>query len=56
SPPPDLPPKQVGFSDAIPDADGNLRRALIGTNTTKGYNFYLALRLAKNYLSAENIT
>ena len=56
APPPDLPHKQVGFSDAIPDADGNLRRALIGTNTTKGYNFYLALRLAKTYLSAENIT
>lgn len=55
-PPPYLPPKQVGFSDAIPDPDGNLRRALLGTNTTKGYNFYLALRLAKNYLSAENIT
>ncbi len=56
APPADLPHKQVGFSDAIPDADGNLRRALIGTNTTKGYNFYLALRLAKTYLSAENIT
>lgn len=56
APPPDLPLKQVGFSDAIPDADGNLRRALIGTNTTKGYDFYLALRLAKTYLSAENIT
>lgn len=56
APPPDLPHKQVGFSDAIPDADGNLRRALIGTKTTKGYNFYLALRLAKTYLSAENIT
>ena len=56
APPPDLPHKQVGFSDAIPDADGNLRRALLGTSTTKGYNFYLALRLAKTYLSAENIT
>ena len=56
APPPDLPLKKVGFSDAIPDADGNLRRALLGTNTRKGYNFYLALRLAKTYLSAENIT
>lgn len=55
-PPPDLPPKQVGFSDAIPDADGNLRRALLGTTTTKGYKFYLALQLAKTYLAAENIS
>jgi CHASE2 domain-containing sensor protein len=56
APPPDLPTKQVGFSDAIPDTDGNLRRILLGTATTKGYNFYLALRLAKSYLSQKNIT
>lgn len=55
APPPDLPPKQVGFSDAIPDADGNLRRVLLGTPTRKGYNFYLGLKLAKKYLETENI-
>lgn len=55
APPPDLPPKQVGFSDAIPDADGNLRRVLLGTPTRKGYKFYLGLKVAKKYLKAENI-
>lgn len=55
APPPDLSPKQVGFSDAIPDADGNLRRVLLGTFTMKGYKFYLDLKLAKKYLKAENV-
>lgn len=56
APPPDLPPQQIGFSDAIPDADGNLRRNLLGTPTPKGYRFYLALRLAEAYLATEDIT
>ena len=56
APPPELPPKQVGFSDAIPDADGNLRRNLLGTPTSQGYKFYLGLRLAETYLAAENIS
>lgn len=56
APPPELPPKQVGFSDAIPDADGNLRRNLLGTPTNQGYKFYLGLRLAETYLAAENIS
>lgn len=56
APPPDLPAKSVGFSDAIPDADGNLRRILLGTPTKEGYKFYLALQLAKTYLNFENIS
>ena len=56
APPPDLPSSSVGFSDAIPDADGNLRRILLGTPTQKGYNFYLALRLAAYYLADSNIS
>lgn len=56
APPPDLPPEQIGFSDAIRDADGHLRRNLIGTNTPKGYKFSLSLRLAESYLATEGIT
>ena len=55
-PPPVLPPEQVGFSDAITDADGRLRRNLLGTPTLKGYKFSLSLRLAETYLSTKGIT
>ena len=55
-PPPVLPSEQVGFVDTITDDDGNLRRSLLGTPTTKGYKFSLSLRLAETYLSTEGIT
>lgn len=72
-PPPEyLPPEQLGFSDAILDADGRLRRVLLGTFTevcpenyiiSKNtepceleYKFSLSLRLAEVYLAAEDIT
>lgn len=56
APPPELPLSQVGFSDAITDADGRLRRVLLGTPTPKGYKFSLSLRLAEAYLSTQGIT
>ena len=56
APPPELPPEQVGFSDVITDADGHLRRSLLGTPTPKGYKYSLSLRLAEAYLSTEGIT
>jgi len=56
NPPSGLPPTQIGFSDAIPDTDGRLRRSLIGTPTFQGYKFSLSLRLAEAFLSHENIT
>lgn len=56
APPPALPPSQVGFSDAITDADGRFRRVLLGTPTPKGYKFALPLRLAETYLSTKGIT
>ncbi|MBD2386622.1 CHASE2 domain-containing protein [Cylindrospermum sp. FACHB-282] len=55
-PPPDLPAEQVGFVDQIPDADGKLRRCLLGTPTPKGYKFALSLLLAKIYLAHEGIS
>jgi len=54
-PPPDLPNKQVGFVDQIPDADGKLRRSLLGTTTAKGYKFALSLKLAEIYLAHEGM-
>lgn len=56
APPPTLPPEQVGFADAILDADGHLRRSLLGTPTPKGYRFSLSLRLAKTYLSSQGFS
>ena len=56
APPPELPPEQVGFSDVITDADGHLRRSLLGTPTPNGYKYSLSLRLAEAYLSTEGIT
>ncbi|KST69893.1 sensor histidine kinase [Mastigocoleus testarum] len=61
SPPPDLPQKQVGFVDIIPDRDGKYRRHLLWTpnpdkpNDKKEDKFSFSLRLVKAYLSSENI-
>ena len=56
APPPELPPEQIGFSDVITDADGRLRRSLLGTQTPKGFKFSLALRLSQAYLSTKGIS
>ena len=56
APPPELPPEQVGFADAILDADSHLRRSLLGTPTSKGYKFSLSLRLAEAYLRTEGLS
>ncbi|MBN8564227.1 MAG: CHASE2 domain-containing protein [Leptolyngbya sp. UWPOB_LEPTO1] len=54
NPPPDLPPDQVGFVDAVLDPDGKLRRSLLGTHTNNGdYRFSLTIRLAERYLSTQ---
>jgi CHASE2 domain-containing sensor protein len=57
-PPRDLPPEQIGFVDYLSDEDGNVRRAILGTNRPedpKKYAFSLPLRLAETYLLAEGI-
>lgn len=54
-PPPTLPPEQIGFSDAILDIDGRLRRSLLSTPTTQGYKYSLTLQLARAYLASEKI-
>ncbi|MEH2067480.1 MAG: CHASE2 domain-containing protein [Nostoc sp.] len=57
APPPNLPNKEVGFSDVISDNDGNSRRILLGTRLNgEDYKFSLPLRLGEIYLSRENIT
>ena len=55
SPPPTLPPEQIGFADQITDSDGKLRRSLLGTPTNKGYKLSLSLSLAKVYLAERGI-
>jgi CHASE2 domain-containing sensor protein len=58
-PPPGLPPERVGFADVLDDADGALRRALIGTPidipTQASYKFSLPLLLTERYLAAEHL-
>ncbi len=55
NPPPSLPIERVGFADAPIDQDGRQRRALLGTQTPKGFRFSLALLLAETYLAAQDI-
>lgn len=61
APHPDLSKEKVGFVDIFPDIDGKYRRYLLWTphpkvpNDSKQDRFSLSLRLAENYLSAENI-
>jgi CHASE2 domain-containing sensor protein/DNA-binding transcriptional MerR regulator len=57
-PPPGLRPEQIGFADVLSDDDGQVRRAILGTNRPeddKKYAFSLPLRLAETYLKAEGI-
>ena len=57
-PPPPLPENRVGFSDFLSDADGNVRRSLLGRPGPDGnsYRFSLAIRLAEEYLDYEGIS
>lgn len=56
-PPIGLPPERVGFADAILDADGYLRRSLLGTSNLQGeYKFSLTIRIAETYLSSKGIS
>jgi CHASE2 domain-containing sensor protein len=61
SPPPGLPPEQIGFADVFSDADGALRRSLLDivlpeTESNEAeYKFSLALLLAEAYLAEEGI-
>ncbi len=56
APPPPLPSEQVGFADAVLDADGYQRRSLLGAhNRQQEYRFSLAIRLAEGYLAARGI-
>ncbi|MGG6264520.1 CHASE2 domain-containing protein [Leptolyngbya sp. AN03gr2] len=56
APPPALPSEQVGFADAVLDADGFQRRSLIGAhNPQQEYRFAFTTRLAEHYLAAQGI-
>lgn len=55
-PAPELPPERVGIADAVLDADGKLRRALLATQVDSGQIKYsMMLRLAALYLQPEGI-
>jgi CHASE2 domain-containing sensor protein/two-component sensor histidine kinase len=55
-PGPALRSEQVGFADAVLDADGYQRRSLLGAhNPQQEYRFSLAIRLAERYLAARGI-
>lgn len=57
NPPPTVPPEQIGFVDALPDADGALRRSLLGTTDAKdNWRFSLSLRLAEDFLATKNVS
>ncbi|BAY09898.1 sensor histidine kinase [Calothrix sp. NIES-2098] len=51
----DIPAEQIGFSDALPDRDGNYRRILLATPSSSGYKLSLCIRLVDSYLSRQGI-
>ena len=56
APPPALRSEQVGFADAVLDADGYQRRSLLGAhNPQQKYRFSFAIRLAESYLATRKI-
>ncbi len=55
-PPPDLPPEQVGITDALLDPDGRQRSMILGTQTAEGFKFALSLRVAELYLQSEGFS
>lgn len=58
APPPDLTPEQLGFSDWVADADGIVRRQLLGmtSSETCPTSQSLSLRLALRYLEQSNLS
>lgn len=55
-PPPELPPERVGFTDAIIDSDGKLRRSPLASKVgSEAIKYSLPLLLAKIYLRSEGI-
>ncbi|PSF39003.1 molecular chaperone TorD [Aphanothece hegewaldii CCALA 016] len=57
APPPSLKTLgQIGFSDQVVDTDGKIRRALLSVSSDEQEYDSLALKLALNYLSLQNIT
>ncbi|MBD2776502.1 CHASE2 domain-containing protein [Iningainema sp. BLCCT55] len=57
NPPPNLPKEQLGFSDAVIDADGYLRRSLLATsNLQERWRHSLSLNLAEAYLKTKGIS
>lgn len=57
NPPPDLPPEQIGFADAILDQDGKQRRGLLAASDLQGkWKFSFPLKLAESYLKIQNIS
>ncbi|MFB2895850.1 CHASE2 domain-containing protein [Aerosakkonemataceae cyanobacterium BLCC-F50] len=55
SPPPNLPPEQVGFADAILDDDGRLRRSLLQIRKNKINRLSFTIKLARAYLLNKGI-
>ncbi|MCC3509089.1 MAG: CHASE2 domain-containing protein [Microcoleus sp. PH2017_17_BER_D_A] len=56
TPPPALPPEQVGFADTVLDADGYQRRSLLGAHKSpQDYRFSFTIQLAKHYLETKGV-
>jgi len=60
SPPPEVPPERLGFSDVVPDGETNIvRRQLLGLTPPPASSCFteyaLSLQLALHYLAAEGI-
>ncbi|MHC5855995.1 sensor histidine kinase [Nostoc sp.] len=56
NPPPNLPQKQIGFTDAVIDTDGKQRRSLLATSNLQGeWKCSFTLKLAETYLKTKNI-
>jgi CHASE2 domain-containing sensor protein/serine phosphatase RsbU (regulator of sigma subunit) len=53
--PPDLPPENIGITDALIDVDGRQRNIILGTQTADGFKFSLALKTAEFYLKKEGL-
>jgi CHASE2 domain-containing sensor protein/two-component sensor histidine kinase len=52
-----FPSDRLGFVDAMLDADGYLRRSLLGTSNPKGeYKLSFTLRVAETFLATKNIS
>ncbi len=55
SPPPGVPPAQVGFADIMTDADGKMRRIALTKPGVEGIKYSLALQLVRQYLRADGV-